>query len=169
MTFMHSNKVREMDSGQFDTFTQRFLMIELAHIADKAGIIREGQKEIGDNCLMSARTVAREMVNLVGKRLLEKEKHGQYRVNIFVGKADKTETEKAEVETKTKVDEFEEWWEDNKVEINDMECVITPTDNPDEQALAYEKDDKLELFQGRPLSTKYDGYDKMCYIFTKVE
>lgn len=82
MTYRHSNAVRELEGELFDSGTQRFIMIELAHVAESKGLIRYGQNEIALVTLLSRVTIANEMKRLEAKGLIEKEKHGRYKVTV---------------------------------------------------------------------------------------
>ena len=176
MSFKHSNAVREIEPEAFESAIERYVLIEAAHLADNAGNLHYSQTEIASTTLLSRVTIAKLFTSLEGKGLLKKEKHGQYKVNIFTGKAAKEEPAKPiatqEGNEEPETDEFEEWWENNAQELPDgTEYVTSPSDPgyADEKVLAYEAAGKLERFESRPLAAKYAGHMQQCYIFTKTE
>jgi len=82
MSFKHSNAVREINTGEFDSSTQRFIMIELAHLADNAGLLRHSQAEIAALTILSRVTIANETKKLEEKGFIERKGYGQYRITV---------------------------------------------------------------------------------------
>ena len=106
MSFRHSNAVREIAVEEFESHTQRYVMIETAHLSDNTGLLRYSQAELARVIGLSRITVAKEMKLLEGKGLLKKEKHGQYRVNILMPK--EIAREQAQEEETDDLGEFSE-------------------------------------------------------------
>lgn len=156
MSYLHSNEVREMPGEKFDSATQRYLMIEIAHVANHQGIINQSQTDIATESLLSRVTVANEFKKLESKGLITREKHGQYKINIFLAKQTPAQTKKEE-ETE-EPDEFESWWEDNYIPAEDGNAaVLTLMDDDIPEAVKKYRDEgliKLEpgfvVFQGVP-------------------
>jgi len=136
MSFRHSNAVREIGIDRFDSHTQRYILIEAAHLSDSSGILRYSHNDLANAIGLSRITVAKEINLLEGKGLVIKEKHGQYKIDIPLSKLPVSTNKGAmptvvEVEEEPAVSAFDIWWEDSpliKVDSGGNEIVFVVMD-----------------------------------------
>ena len=85
MSYLHSNAIREMDTGEFDGAIQRYIFIEAGHQADSRGILYRTTSELAESTMVSRTTISKEFARLEKKGLLTREKFGRYRVRLPAG------------------------------------------------------------------------------------
>jgi len=167
MAYKHSNAIREMDTRHFDSSTQRFIMIELAHMADNSGIIRHSQIELATLTLLSRVTIANEMKKLEDKKLILKETYGKYKVNILLEKQRAPEAESAKDEELGPDDEkhrFELWSAKHTVDLEEGTFILVSDEDTSTDAEDYKEQGLIKRIADEAMLHK-DGY---YYVYERT-
>ena len=167
MSFRHSNVVREMETGRFDSATQRYIMIELAHMADSTGLLRHSQSEIAELTLLSRVTIANETKKLESKGFIVKEGYGLYKVNVLLEKQ-RTETMPAETSEPgpdAEKHKFELWCEKHSVELEQGTFILVSDEDTSPEADDYTEQGLISKMDDTAILYK-DGF---YYIYKRTD
>jgi len=166
MTYRHSNAIREMEAGRFDSSTQRYIMIELAHMADNSGQLKESQIDIANRALLSRVTVVNEMKKLEEKKLIIKEGYGKYRVNILLERQSFLKAEPAEAsELDTEKHKFELWCSKHSEELEQGTFILVSDEDTSHEADDYAEQGLISKIADEAILYK-DGF---YHIYERIE